>query len=208
MESSNLLNEIYKSRNNHLKQLKVAGYNISGYENMTINEVYFMHMHGELNFDVTKNSNETIFIKYHLKSSLRAKNINDMTEAVWASNHFSPENSIIVLMLDTEPNSSVLDLVKQIYAEENIYIILYNINRLLFNILDHVMVPTHTVLSPEEAISFKEKFRITRNSELPTISRFDPVAMAKFMRPGEICKILRSSVNAIESEYFRLCVNL
>ena len=209
METSNILNEILKSRKNLLIQLKNAGYNVGAYENMTMNEIYFMHLHDELNFQVKADENKTVLVKYYLKSTLRPKNIQDMTSELFSpSNEFTPNECIIVLLLDSEPNSSILDLVKQIYAEENILIVLYNINRLQFNILDHVMVPKHQVLSVVEEKQFREKFNVLKDSDIPTISRFDPVAIAIFIRPGEICKITRSSVNAIESDYYRLCVNL
>ena len=53
----------------------------------------------------------------------------------------------------------------------------------------------------------KHKYNIINDDQLPTISRFDPVAMAICMKPTDICHILRSSQNAIRGDYFRLCVN-
>jgi len=40
---------------------------------------------------------------------------------------------------------------------------------------------------------------------LPDISRFGPVAQAICIRPGEICKIQRSSRSAITSDFYRIC---
>jgi len=51
----------------------------------------------------------------------------------------------------------------------------------------------------------KKRYNVVNNSDLPSISRYDPVAQAIGMRPGEICKITRNSKTAITSDYFRLC---
>ena len=58
---------------------------------------------------------------------------------------------------------------------------------------------------PETAVM--KKYNIKRFSEIPEISRFDAVAMAKCMRPDEVCKIVRPSKTAIEGLYYRNCVN-
>ena len=51
-----------------------------------------------------------------------------------------------------------------------------------------------------------EKFNITKDSEVPEISRFDPVAQAIGLRPGQLCKITRSSPTSITTEFYRFCV--
>jgi len=42
--------------------------------------------------------------------------------------------------------------------------------------------------------------------QLPMIDRFDPVAIAIGMKPGQICEITRKSATAIVSIYYRHCV--
>ena len=43
------------------------------------------------------------------------------------------------------------------------------------------------------------------DTEFPELSRFDPVAQAIGIRPGQVCKITRSSKTAIEAPYYRIC---
>ena len=130
-----------------------------------------------------------------------------MTSELFKNNDFSPNTHTIILITKDETNSALCDLVKQIYSEENIHIILYNIKRLLFNIIEHQFVPKHIVLSNEEKSEIYNKYFIGNDSQIPSISRFDPVAIAIFIKPGELCKIIRSSPNAVSSDYYRLCVN-
>ena len=74
-----------------------------------------------------------------------------------------------------------------------------------FNILEHVYVPLHQVLSESEKINIKNKYNIMNDNEFPELSRFDPVAQAIGIRPGQVCKITRPSKTAIEAPYYRIC---
>ena len=48
--------------------------------------------------------------------------------------------------------------------------------------------------------------QIKDKSQLPEISRFDPQALVIGLRPGDICLIERSSVTAMKTNYYRVCV--
>jgi DNA-directed RNA polymerase subunit H (RpoH/RPB5) len=50
------------------------------------------------------------------------------------------------------------------------------------------------------------KYNITDKNQFPDISRFDPVARAIGLRPGQVCHIIRPSKTAIETDYYRVCV--
>ena len=51
------------------------------------------------------------------------------------------------------------------------------------------------------------KMNIVDNSKIPEISRFDPVAIAIGLRPGDICEIIRPSITSITGTYYRYCIN-
>ena len=44
------------------------------------------------------------------------------------------------------------------------------------------------------------------DSQFPDISRFDPVAQAIGIRPGQVCEIIRPSKTAISAPYYRICM--
>ncbi len=52
----------------------------------------------------------------------------------------------------------------------------------------------------------RTKYNIMNDTQLPEISRFDPVAKAICIRPGEVCEIIRPSKTSIKSTYYRICV--
>jgi DNA-directed RNA polymerase subunit H len=95
--------------------------------------------------------------------------------------------------------------VKHIWESEKIFIILQPLKRLQFNILTHILVPPHRVLSESEKIDIKKRYNIIDDSHFPDISRFDPVAQAIGIRPGEVCEIIRPSKTAISAPYYRIC---
>jgi DNA-directed RNA polymerase subunit H (RpoH/RPB5) len=54
----------------------------------------------------------------------------------------------------------------------------------------------------------KQKYFITNPQvQLPNISRFSPVAQAIGLRPDQICKIIRPSKTAINTVFYRICLN-
>ena len=62
-------------------------------------------------------------------------------------------------------------------------------------------------IDEEETTEFKKRLHIKdERLQLPEISRFDPQALVVGIRPGEVCKIDRSSVTALSTEYYRVCV--
>ena len=202
------INEIHTSRKILLKQLNRGGYDVSKLEDSTLNEIYYMNTNNDLDFVVTNNMGNIISVKYFINKPLKVSTVQTITSELFTEDGFEPSLNIIIILVDSEPNISILDSIKQIYAEENVCFIIYNIKRLLFDIHEHVMVPNHRILTENEKKSLFLKYSITNpKNELPTISRFDPVALSIFIKPGEICEITRSTINGINGYYYRLCVN-
>ena len=62
-------------------------------------------------------------------------------------------------------------------------------------------------LSQDEKADFLSRYKIQDEVvQIPEISRFDPVAQAIILKPGEICSILRPSKTAITSMFYRICI--
>ncbi len=73
------------------------------------------------------------------------------------------------------------------------------------DILKHMYVPQHAVLSPDEAKAVLEKYHV-KPEQLPKIRAADPVVRMIGANPGDILRIVRSSDTAGSSEYYRLVV--
>jgi DNA-directed RNA polymerase subunit H (RpoH/RPB5) len=111
-----------------------------------------------------------------------------------------------MIITKDEMNETLTNLLKHIWEQDKILIIIQCIKRLQFNILEHNLVPSHRVLVDSEVDIIKKKYNIMDDSQFPDISRFDPVAQVIGIRPGQICEIIRPSKTAIQSYYYRICV--
>ena len=230
--ASKTIARLYNARKNLLDLLTVQGYDVDGYRNFGVNEVNAMYAHKQLDMLVeTKspsspkeaNKNKTkkkAYIKFHLEKMLSAGHINDLIEDLYV---LGAGGEIGGLGISTNANDTVLtekdmlvivtrqevktmnQYLNQLFLQGR-FIVLLSLDRLQFNILNHQYVPPHTILSKEELDAMMKKYNVGDKSQLPDISRYDPVALAIGMRPGDVCKIDRPSKSAIHSTYYRVCV--
>lgn len=205
-QSSGTITSVFKSRQNLLKLLSQQGYDIKDYEEFSVNETHIMYNNKQLDMLMSSvDKQKKVYVKYHLAKTLRRENINDYIDDLYNLEQVLSKNDTLIIIIKQEPHEPLLNILKQIWEQDGIYIIIYNIERLQYNILEHVYVPKHVILNDNEANDMKKRYNIVNNEQLPEISRFDPVAQAIGMRPGEICKIIRPSKTAITTEYYRIC---
>jgi len=202
---------IYNSRKTLLEYLDEQGYNIDDYTDFSINEVLAMISNNQLDMLIDeggeKEEKRKVYIKYHLKKSLRPQYIDEFVEDLYNLDNILQKNDTLIVVSKDEPNDSLKKYLKQLYADENIFVIVLSLRRLQFNVLKHELVPKHRILNFTEQKEFLKKYNITDSSQVPEISRFDPVSLCIGLRPGSIVNITRPSKTAIIGEYFRYCTN-
>lgn len=205
--SSEDIRRIYRSRLVLLDLMKTQGYNTKNYENFSINNVEAMIGNNQLDMLLERDDGKKASIIYIEKNTqLKAKIIDDYIEnLIDIENVLSKKDDIIIVYKD-EPNENVLNTLKYKFDKEGVYIIVHNIKRLLFNVLEHSLVPKSRVLSDEEVDNLKIKYNLKTLKQLPEVSRFDPQSLAMCLRPGQVCEYIRKSPTSIESKYYRLCV--
>ena len=207
--NNNSINSIYKSRKTILELLDVKGYDVDSYSDFSINEIDAMMNNSQLDMLIThpKTSKKT-YIKYSL-STKQVRWQNNLEEVIedlyYIENVLSPSDDLVII-INEEPNDNLLKKLEYLYNHDGLFVVMHNINRLQFNILNHTLVPDCKVLSKEEVNEFKKEYNVLNNKQLPEISRFDPQALALCVRPGDICKFNRKSINSINSNYYRICV--
>jgi DNA-directed RNA polymerase subunit H (RpoH/RPB5) len=76
---------------------------------------------------------------------------------------------------------------------------------LMMNIIDHIAVPKHEILSQEDSDKILVLYN-ARKKDMPKILTSDPIAMYYNMKPGQICKITRPSKTSGESAFYRLVI--
>ena len=158
-----------------------------------------------LSSEETETVKKKVYVKYHLAKTLPRQNINDYIDDLYNLEQVLSKGDTLIIVIKQEPNEPLLNILRQIWEQDGIFIIVYNLERLQFNILEHSYVPKHIIMTESEIVEMKKKYNITDDIEIPEISRFDPVATAIGMRPGDICRIVRPSKTAITTNYYRLC---
>ena len=163
--------------------------------------------------------NKKTYVKFHLEKTLSVSHINDLIEDLYvlgvggeiggtglsanANDTVLTENDTLIIVTKQEIKT-MTQFVNQLFLQGR-FIVLLSLDRLQFNILNHQYVPSHTILSDHEVVEMMKKYNVMEKSQLPDISRYDPVALAIGMRPGEVCSIDRPSKSAISSLYYRVC---
>jgi DNA-directed RNA polymerase subunit H (RpoH/RPB5) len=207
-QGGNIIAQIYKSRLTIISHLKTQGYDTSNYENFGINEVNIMSTSKQLDMLLKKNDvNDTkTYVKYHpLNKILSVKNIREYIDDLFELEEVLKKNDNLVIIIKDEPNETLQKILRNIWEQDKIFVIILNINRLQYNVLEHELVPPHRVLNDNEEETFRTKYNITDDKQIPDISRFGPVAQAIGIRPGQICHIIRPSKTAITSNFYRIC---
>ncbi|MDD1696985.1 MAG: DNA-directed RNA polymerase subunit H [Methanoregula sp.] len=73
------------------------------------------------------------------------------------------------------------------------------------NVLDHMMVPDHQIMTEEELTGLLSLYKIT-SEQLPRIYHDDPAVKTIGAKPGEVIRIIRTSHTAGRAESYRLVI--
>ena len=205
--SSTIVSNVYTSRKNILNQLKNREYDVSNYEEFSTNEVHIMFNKEQLDMLIENEAGHKVYVKYHIHKKMSPNHVYTIASDLYdMESILNKETDEIIFISNDDPNESLTKAINQLYHSEKIFVNVISIRRLLFNILEHNQVPPHRILNDVEKKELYKKYNVTNeNEQLPTISRFDPVAVAIGMRPGHVCEIIRPSKTAIQTKYYRFC---
>lgn len=204
--------KIYKSRKTLLEQLQKQGYDTEDYNTFSINEIDAMLSNTQLDMLLTHKEKQTkVYIKYYFTLKQTTKQIkkevlDNVIEDLFSIDEILTKKDTLMIIIDDEPNDTILTRLRYLFDHDGIFVVIHNINRLQFNILDHTMVPYMRILDETEEEKFMKEQQIRDKSQLPEISRFDPQALVNAVRPGNICLFERSSITAMKTDYYRVCV--
>lgn len=208
--SSGTISTLFKSRNILLEILAKQGFDVSEYIDYGVSEVQTMYSNNQLDMLISSEKEirppKKVYVKYHLAKTLRRENINNIIDDLYNLEQVLQKTDTLIIVMKQEVNDTLILILNEIWEKEQIFIIVHTLDRLQFNLLEHHYVPAHIVLLEVEMEAFVKKYNITDFKQMPSISRYDPVAMAIGLRPGQICKITRPSKTAVNSIYYRYCI--
>ena len=204
--SSSYARTLAKSRRYLLEALARRGFEVNQQEGFSVSAIHKMWQVGDLDMVLTNpTTGAKVAVRYHDTKALRANNITDYTDEYFNYGGELGKGDELIIVCKEPPNDSVKKAIQGAWMHWDVYISAIPLELLQFPLLDHCLVPKHVVLSETDAASIRERYNIANASQLPTISRFDPVALLIGLRPGKICEISRPSKTSVVSLFYRIC---
>ena len=205
MQSGQII-EIFNSRKTIVDLLEAQKYDVSQYKDFGINEVNTLIQTKQMDMLLKKTAGDkSVYVKYHLAKSLRPVNLYEYIEDLFTLEEILVKSDDLIIIINDEPNDTIEKTLRHIWEQDGIFVNVISMKRLQYNILEHALVPPHTVLTKEEALEVRRKYNIMTDKQMPDLSRFSPVAQLIGIRPGDICKIVRPSKTAIQTNFYRIC---
>ena len=205
VSQSQLVHSLFKSRNILLEVLKRRGYDVSEYEKISFSEISKMHINKQLDMVVETGDGKKIYVKYHLRTKIRPNQVYEITDDLFQLEEILTYDDELIIITKEKPNDTLIKLMRSLYSTDRVFFNIFSVHELLYNILDHVMVPPHRIITEDERLELFKNYNITDEKQLPEINRFDPVAKLLGCRPGDIVEIIRPSKTSISAKYYRLC---
>jgi DNA-directed RNA polymerase subunit H (RpoH/RPB5) len=196
-----------------LEQLERLAYSVNDYNAFSINEIDAMFVNSQLDMLISHNTEDKkVYIKYYLFSKTVSKQIrpqilDTIIEDLYEIESVLTPKDTLVIIIDEEPNDTIITKLVYLYERTGIFVVIHNIKRLQFNLLNHVLCPSVAILDEKEMEELNISLNLKSNFKLlPEISRFDPMALVIMLRPGQITKLMRTSSTALYTPYYRICV--
>lgn len=219
---------VFKSRQNILDMLEYRGFDTSSYQNFCKEELDVLYEQNSLSILVDhKENSESCLVNYIKQDKMGQKKLKDILgergDGIYDEElgMFSERNiedgfikrntkTVILLLIGSEV-PALQKIVNSYYnyskkKKSNVYVQIFEIKRLCFNIMNHILVPKHEVISEEEFINeVQNVYKINSKSQLPGIKRDDPVAKYIGIRPEQVCRITRPSESSGVYICYRYC---
>uniref|UniRef100_A0A6C0EV16 RNA polymerase subunit H/Rpb5 C-terminal domain-containing protein n=1 Tax=viral metagenome TaxID=1070528 RepID=A0A6C0EV16_9ZZZZ len=214
MDSNNsYIKQLYTARNNIISYLKNNGYDCEEFDHFCIEEINIMKNTDELSFMVSNTLGEKCYIKYVIDESykhnvLKKTNFPGIIYDIFVD----PDKKVLgkkdtLLIITTNySEDSMHQIIKSAWEIDNHFIVLFTLAHLQINILNHSYVPKHIKLTDDEKMEFLKTYNVNE-TQIPEISRFDPVARAICLKPNDVCKIIRYDKISFNNDYYRICVS-
>jgi DNA-directed RNA polymerase subunit H len=209
---------LFRSRKTLLDILKSKGYDTTKYEKFGPFEIEAMAAHDrEVTFrmDLEREVEEGVKApsKCRVEYALpRVKNrlTNFMNKLILSDEGeelIDPATTELVVITLEDIKDTFHTMATQQWMSRSLRVSFFDARTLVCNPLEHVLVPKHERVPPEEHSALMKKYFIKSKANLPII-RFhqDMIGRILGLIPGDIVKITRPSPSAGEYIVYRICV--
>jgi DNA-directed RNA polymerase subunit H (RpoH/RPB5) len=144
-----------------------------------------------------------ILLIFSTKTRVSEKELNNFLSFA-SENNFS---SGIIIVSPSRPSESVMKVLISHNADrENVYVQIFDIRSLGFNISKHRKVPRHRICKENEKPEIIKNYNLKSIDQCPKILSQD--AMAKFIgaRPGDVVEVVGLCETSADNLRYRYCV--
>ena len=213
--------KLYTSRRVILEMLEKRGFNVDSYKNYTILEIDSMRLNTSLKntaevqpLDIvteTNSNGEKALVKYIFTSKIKVSSIASLLIELKETEVLREGDTFVLITKDrnigkaTGQDTIIESQLEALFNEHRIFVQMFWVDKLITNIMDHEIVPEHSIIEREEKEKLLEKYDIKSYNQLPLILKTDPVAMFLGMKRGDVCQITAPSETSGEYISYRYC---
>ncbi len=196
------------SRKTIIEMLENRGYDMTHHKSF---EPAYSN-NGSMDPIIVSNDKEVIEVHYELTSTRTnhknvSKKVNQIVEK--RKEEDKKKALTIIFLVSDSMTPSVKEAIRVLTIKFGIFIQVFPIRTLMYNITKHQNVPEHIRIPKSEYSKYVDdlldSLHIESLDKLPKILDTDPVAMFIGMRPGDLCKITRPSLSAGVHTVYRYC---
>ncbi|CAL0322175.1 unnamed protein product [Lupinus luteus] len=198
-------NRLYRITRTVLKMLRDRGYLVHNKE-IEMSKHEFKNKFGEnmkredLTFmkSMRENDSDRIYVFFPDEAKVGVKTMKTYTNRMKSENVFK---AILVCQQNLTPfaKTCVSEISSTFHLE------VFQESELLVNIVEHVLVPEHQILTDEEKKTLLERYTV-KETQLPRIQVTDPVSRYYGLKRGQVVKIIRPSETAGRYVTYRFVV--
>ncbi|XP_055809416.1 DNA-directed RNA polymerases II and IV subunit 5A-like [Solanum dulcamara] len=189
------LSRLYRVRKTVLEMLNDRGYLVGEFE-IKMSKQEFLQKYGENmkreDLVILKakcnNDSEQMYVFFPKGAKFGVEEMRPYTERMIKEKVFQA-----IFVIQQILTSCARSLISEVST--NLHLEIFQEIELLVNVKDHVLVPVHHPLTPEEKKSLLEQYTV-KESQLPRIQITDPIARYYGLKRGQIVKIIRPSETA------------
>ena len=215
--------KLFASRKVILEMLEKRGFNVDTYKNYTIVELETMKQNStsqnkttsevqplDIMTEVDSDGNKAL-VKYIFTSKIKVSSIASLLIELKENETLTEGDTFILITKDRNigkaagQDTIIESQLEALYNEHKVFVQMFWVDKLFTNIMDHEIVPEHTIIASSEKEKLLERFNISTYNQLPLILKTDPVAMFLGMRRGDVCRITAPSETSGEYVSYRYC---
>jgi nitrate reductase NapAB chaperone NapD len=114
------------------------------------------------------------YIKYYCSpkqtKQIRPQILDNIVEDLYVLENVLTKEDTLIVIIEDEPNDTIVEHMKYLYHRDEIFVVIHNMKRLQFNMLNHSLVPKMTILTEAEETEFMNTYKITDKTKIPDFS--------------------------------------